>query len=160
MHGFHHNLCMTAIRSAAAILLRPSAWVTGGVGCAAALSIGYWFWLFPSATGVQPSVAMGSSPQPSLAVPGQMNRILGAVAMEAVNSETDRLQLVGVVSSPSGQGSALIAIDGQVPKPYRVGQAVGDGFVLQGLEARKAYLGTLVNGPKQRALQLPALPVP
>ena len=151
---------MPAIRSAASKLFHPVPWVTGAVWCVAALSLAYWFWLFPFAPEVLPAVAMTSPAESPLASAGPLNRVLGAVALEATPFEADRMQLVGVVSGPSGQGSALIAIDGQAPKPFRVGQALVDGWVLQGLESRKAHLGASVNGPKQRTLQLPALQTP
>lgn len=150
---------MPAFSPTARQRIRPTAWVTGAVWCAATLSLGYWVWLFPSASAI-PAAMVATSPAPDQVGSAQWSRVLGAVPLEAAPSAADRLQLVGVISGPSGQGSALIAIDGQAPKPYQVGQAVGDGLVLQGLEPRKAHLGALVNGPKQRTLQLPALQTP
>ncbi len=47
---------------------------------------------------------------------------------------------MGVIASASGQGSALIATDGQPPKAYRVGQTVQDGWTLVSLTARQARL--------------------
>jgi general secretion pathway protein C len=70
------------------------------------------------------------------------------------------IQLLGVIAGQSGQGSALLAIDGQAPKPYRVGQTVSEGLVLQRLDARRAQLGATLNGPTLRELKLPHLQNP
>jgi general secretion pathway protein C len=70
------------------------------------------------------------------------------------------IQLLGVIAGQSGQGSALLAIDGQAPKPYRVGQTVSEGLVLQRLDARRAQLGATLNGPTLRELKLPPLQNP
>lgn len=151
---------MPSLRPAVHLLFRPSAWVTGLVWGAATLSLGFWFWCFPVASEFSAPEVMIGTPEASPAQTGSLSRMLGAEVMELPESETDRLQLVGVISGLSGQGSALITLDGQAPKPYLVGQTVGDKLVLQSLEARKAHLGTRVNGPKLRTLQLPTLQTP
>jgi len=61
---------------------------------------------------------------------------------------------LGVIASASGQGSALIAVDGQQPKPFRVGQTVQDDWVLSSLTARKA---SLKSSSKEMLLELPAI---
>ena len=87
----------------------------------------------------------------------RLSRALGATAAASPDApETGRLQLVGVIAGTSGQGSALIALDGQAPKAYRVGQAVGNGLVLQRLSPKRAQLGATVDGPRLQDLQLPA----
>jgi general secretion pathway protein C len=55
--------------------------------------------------------------------------------------------LLGVIASASGQGSALIAIDGQPPRAFRMGQIVQDGWQLQSLTPKQARLskGSSVN---------------
>jgi general secretion pathway protein C len=60
---------------------------------------------------------------------------------------------MGVIASPTGQGSALIATDGQAPKAFRVGQAVQDGWTLDSLTARQARLKSV---SAQVTLELPA----
>jgi general secretion pathway protein C len=85
-----------------------------------------------------------------------MPRALGVTAAISSSASDDgRWQLLGVIADASGQGSALIAMDGQAPKAYRVGQSVGEGLVLQSLGPKRAKLGATVNGPGQRELQLP-----
>jgi general secretion pathway protein C len=77
-----------------------------------------------------------------------------------VHAEDSRLQLLGVIADSQGRGRALIAIDGQVPQTYRVGQTVRDGLVLQSLSPRAALLGAALNAPVLIQLQLPALNTP
>lgn len=74
-----------------------------------------------------------------------------AVAVAA----TSRYQLWGLVAGASGQGSALIGIDGQPPKAYRVGQALSEGVYLQRLGHRQAQLGATADGPVLFSLSLP-----
>lgn len=86
-------------------------------------------------------------------------RLLGAsplVSAPAAAPATD-LVLSGVVAARSGQGTALIAVRGQPPRPYRVGQAVGDGLILQSVQGRRALLGERLQGPATLTLELPAL---
>jgi general secretion pathway protein C len=66
-------------------------------------------------------------------------------------------QLLGVIASTSGQGSALIAVDGQPPKAYRVGQSVQEGWTLVSLTARQARLK---SNTAEILLELPVLEKP
>ncbi len=132
-------------------------WVAGLLWCAAALSAGYWFWQWPvpsTTSGTSIRLVQGGTSAPTSA---QLPRALGGgVATTSLETDAGRIQLVGVIASMSGQGSALIAMDGQPPKPYRVGQAVGEGLVLQSLSPKRAQLGATLHGPGQIELQLPA----
>lgn len=56
----------------------------------------------------------------------------------------------------SGGGAALIAVDGQPAKPFRVGAVVDEGLVLQSLDPRQARLGASVDGPATLTLDMPA----
>lgn len=51
-----------------------------------------------------------------------------------------RFALTGVVASSSQHGAALIAVDGKPAKPYAVGSRVGDEWVLQSVQPRRAVL--------------------
>jgi general secretion pathway protein C len=107
--------------------------------------------------------ALVDAPQGALGASADaLPRILGATRVkEGLPSADDKsIQLLGVIAGSSGQGSALLAIDGQAPKPFRVGQTVSDGLVLQRLDARRAQLGASLNGPTLRELQLPPLQKP
>jgi general secretion pathway protein C len=70
-------------------------------------------------------------------------------------AQSSRFELLGVVAGASGQGSALIAVDGQPPRAFRVGQTVTDGVVLQGLGPKQAQLGSATQGAALFSLSLP-----
>ena len=54
-----------------------------------------------------------------------------------------RLSLVGVLRTGEGQGVALISVDSQTPKPYKIGSKVGDSLVLSSVEDKSAYFKAL-----------------
>jgi general secretion pathway protein C len=114
--------------------------------------------------------------QAAVAVPGvaagaDLSRLLGAEPAPATATasaepvpppEASRFQLLGVVAarqSARSEGVALIAVDGKMPRAYRVGAVVDGVMVLQAVQARAVQLG-----PKGAAavvsLELPALPPP
>jgi general secretion pathway protein C len=156
LHGIHHNLRMMSFHRSFAVVTRLPYGVTAVLWCAAALSAGYWVLQFPSsplALGAPVTAAAEGSSAPSST---RLQRALGAVMVTTADApETARLQLLGVIAGTSGQGSALIALDGQAPKAYRVGQTVGEGLVLQNLSPKRAQLGASVDGPRLQVLQLP-----
>ena len=98
------------------------------------------------------------------ALTGQaMARLLGvpaagaAAARAPAASLTSRFALIGVLAGrSSGGGAALIAVDGQPAKPFRVGAVVDEGLVLQSLDPRQARLGASVDGPATLTLDMPA----
>jgi hypothetical protein len=59
-----------------------------------------------------------------------------------------------VIDAASGQGSVLIAIGGQPPKAFQLGQKVDDDWTLTALTPRQAKL----NSPAGDVM--PALPAP
>jgi general secretion pathway protein C len=67
-----------------------------------------------------------------------------------------RFQLLGVMAGESSQGAALIAVDGKVAKPFRVGSLVVDGLVVQSAQGRRVSLGAAMDGPSTLVLELPA----
>ena len=121
---------------------------------ALAAGVAYWVLHLPApTTAVLPAVSAGAPvPTPDT---GPMARALGHIqAQAAVSADSNRYQLLGVIASVSGQGSALIAIDGQPPKAWRVGQAVQEGVYLQKLAPRQAWLGQTLTGPAQWTLNM------
>lgn len=83
---------------------------------------------------------------------GDLTRLLGVDAAptataepeEEPSPEASRFQLVGVVAPRGGsvsQGVALISVDGQAAKAYRVGAAVEGDTVLHSVKQRSALLG-------------------
>lgn len=71
-----------------------------------------------------------------------------------------RFRLTGVMADrqPSGGGVALIAIDGKMPRAFRVGTPVDGELVLQSVSLRTAAIGPS-RGTPAVVLELP-LPVP
>jgi general secretion pathway protein C len=88
-------------------------------------------------------------------------RVLGAqpVASAAPNAPAaptgTQYQLQGVVAASAAGGAALIAVNGQPPRPYRVGASLEGGLVLQAVSRRSARLGASMNGPATVELTLP-----
>jgi len=99
-------------------------------------------------------------------VRGDLSPLLGGELRAETDEEEpavavdSRYQLLGVVSprgKGTGQGLALIAVDGKPAKAYRVGAAVDDDDnVLQSVTARGAAIGPK-GGVASVALELPAL---
>ena len=63
--------------------------------------------------------------------------------------------LLGVVAGASGQGSALIAVDGQAAKAFLPGQQVAPGWVLHSVERRLARLAPSLQQTPSVTLELP-----
>ncbi len=133
------------------------------LAAAAAASLGYWaLRLFPGGAS-SPAPAPGAAASlPAAADPDQVARLLGSSAAPKADAPAAhaaaRLVLTGVAAGASGRGSALIAVDGQAPKPYAVGVTVAEGLVLQSVQGRKAMLGPSPRGPSSLVLELPPLP--
>lgn len=89
--------------------------------------------------------ALGSSPTTPV-----------AAASPAAVPAAARYRLIGVVSHRDQWGAALIAIDGQPPRPFQVGSELEPGWVLQAVERRSARLGPARSGPSSLVLDLPA----
>jgi general secretion pathway protein C len=145
--------------------LWPGTWAAL-LGFLAAASAVFWVLNFPASSMVLgvpvvqiagPNTA-SSALQPSM----HMARALGVQAPlpEVSIAQSSRFQLWGVVAGASGQGSALIAIDGQPPRAFRVGQAVTEGVVLQGLGPKHAQLGASLQGASLFSLSLPGTDKP
>ena len=108
---------------------------------------------------VSASVANPSSEPQSLA------RLLGRDGADASAGATvapaiqapSRFVLTGVVADAAKGGAALIALDGQASKPYRVGASVADGLVLQSVAARRAVLAPALNAPAALMLEMKPL---
>ncbi len=116
--------------------------LTTAVWALAAASVAYWALHWPKAEPtVEVSVSAAKNRVNDLHVP--MARALGqpaSLATSTASQTSSSFKLMGVIASASGQGSALIATDGQPPKAYRVGQTVQVGWTLVSLTARQARL--------------------
>ncbi|MCU0772951.1 MAG: hypothetical protein MUC74_00210 [Ideonella sp.] len=143
---------------------RLSAFVIWGLVSASAV-----FWLLRLA------IAPVQAPPQTVAVSsasvlrGDVSRLLGAPAAAAPAAEvvadvSGRFRLIGVMApraeaAASGQGIALIAIDGKPARPFRVGSPVDGDLVLQTVSQRAALIGPAQAAATVR-LELPPLPPP
>jgi general secretion pathway protein C len=117
-------------------------WVTGLVWALAAASIVFWVLMWPTQQTAM-ALAPTAADQTTQATQAQTAKALGDAAdpkTHAVQPASSQFKLMGVIASPTGQGSALIATDGQAPKAYRAGQTVQDGWTLVSLTPRQARL--------------------
>ena len=73
----------------------------------------------------------------------------------AMGTADHQWRLIGVVAGASGQGSALLAVDGQPPKAYRPGQVVAPGWVLHSVGHRLARLAPAQQNTPTVTLELP-----
>lgn len=136
------------------------------LGAAAAASLAYWsLRLWPAGRGDPAPAAGAAADLPQAADPDQVARLLAAPGAAQPGASgppaapaASRLVLTGVAAGTSGRGTALIAVDGQPPKPFRVGASVTDALVLQSVQGRRATLGPGARGPSTVVLELPPLP--
>ncbi len=73
-----------------------------------------------------------------------------------------RYNLLGVVAVGTQDGAALIAVDGQPPRPYRVGASLdgSSGLVLQAVTRSAVRLGPSLGVPATVELTLPEASTP
>lgn len=133
----------------------------------AAASAAYWVLKWPgAAVPVRSTVA----DVPDLAIDSsKVARLLGAKsaasgdASAPASAAPSVYKLMGVIAQggPGGagkRGSALIAIEGALATPYRVGDTVADGLVLQSVRARSVVLAPSGQSEGGITLELPLLP--
>lgn len=140
-----------------------------GVWAAVAGSAVFWgtrLLASPTAVPAHASIAV-----PSALAGADLSRLLGAepapppiapAAAPVAPAEAARFQLLGVVAARQAersQGVALIAVDGKMPRAYRVGSVVDGAWVLQAVQSRAVQLGPR-GGAAAVSLELPALPPP
>ncbi len=124
----------------------------------AALCTGYWVLQWLGRAPLTPVAALVGNPlQADVKL---VARALGAVpqaapAAPAPRTLASRFRLLGVVGQPGERGSALIAVDGQPPKPVTLGSEVDAGLRLLSVQQRAVRLGTQKAGEADVELQLP-----
>lgn len=128
--------------------------------------------------GLRLLVRAPAAPAHSIAVAGtsvasaDLTRLLGAapVAAPAVAAlapdAAARFKLHGVMApkgkpdaAPSGQGVALISVDGKPPRAFAIGSRLDSGIVLQAVSLRTASIGP-ADGAAFVKLELPPPPLP
>jgi general secretion pathway protein C len=140
---------------------RAPAVLAGVLWLAAGLSAGYWALQALSQGRVTPLVASAAplqAPEPSTvarALGAMPAAPVAAAGVAPVVDAASRYRLIGVVASGTDRGAALISVDGQPPKPYRVGAALEGGLVLKSLGARQARLAPTSGAGNPIDLALP-----
>ena len=128
------------------------------LGLLLAGSVVAWWLRWPAqdgGTALPPAVGAGELPAASLP---DVTRLLGAGAVATVAAAPDaasRFRLTGIIATGAGHGVALIAVDGQPPKPYRVGSLLEAGWMLQSVEQRRVALASDAKAAPALQLELP-----
>ena len=134
--------------------------VTFVVWALALASAAYWG-LKSTADAAGPQTAVSTQamvPVDTAAVARVLGNVPEDMAAEPQVNLSSRFVLSGVVAGRGRGGAALIAIDGQPPKPFRVGSVVDGNLLLQSVGPRRAELATRRDGPVAFALELPVRP--
>ena len=127
-------------------LSRTERWLPAAVAalCWALVAGGALLWWLHAPSGqVAPAAAVADrAPAPLQSQGPAMLRALGhtAAAPEAAGDAQRRFVLLGVVAGASGQGAALLAVDGQPPQAFVQGQSVAEGWRVQSLNANGVRL--------------------
>jgi general secretion pathway protein C len=144
----------------------PASWTVRGATFAlwAAVGLSALYWLLKVAGGTPPVDARVPPPRSVAAAdPAAIARLLGsspaaALPVAAAPALATRFQLVGVAAgATSGEGAAVISLDGKPARPYRVGTVIDEGLVLQSVQGRSATIGAQRGGPPLVVLELPPL---
>jgi general secretion pathway protein C len=134
----------------------------GVLWLAAGLSAGYWVLLAWGRSPVTPvsTLAPAQLPTDPAAVARTLGAVPTAVSSGVVAAAPPRYNLLGVVAVGTRDGAALIAVDGQPPRPYRVGAPLDGGLVLQAVTRRTVRLGPTLEAPATVELSLPETTAP
>lgn len=129
----------------------------------AAVAAGAVFWALRLFVHPTPAPAHATLAVPVTVATADLSRLLGADAPPEESEEPEpvsdeRFELIGVVAPREGraaaEGLALIAVDGNPPRAYRVGARVDGEQVLQAVRPRGALLGP-PGGAVQVTLEIP-----
>jgi general secretion pathway protein C len=130
-----------------------------------AVSASYWFTQVNGVSGVSASAPTPAGEAPAVQL-GDLARVFGpgkpaAGAPTAISvagpDPSARLRLLGVVANRTHRGVALISVDGQPPRPYRVGSALDGGWTLQQVGTRSATLSASAGATGTFTLELAPL---
>jgi general secretion pathway protein C len=141
----------------------PARFAAFSLWALAALSASYWFTKVSGTSGVS-TVAPALASEPPVVQSDALARVFGPATAVAVGTlavaapdPSARLRLLGVVANRSRSGVALISVDGQPAKPYRVGSALDGGWTLQQVGTRTATLSPAASNAAAVTLELASL---
>ena len=105
-------------------------------------------------------VAQRQAPSDGPSHQAALARMLGAqpsaATVESSLGAEQRFALLGVIASTAGHGAALIAVDGEPARAWRVGAQVASGYVLATLGRREAVLQNSARPHAKIVLRLPS----
>lgn len=135
--------------------------LAGLVWLLAAAVTAYWVLQIWGRQPLAPVAAMVGNPPTADVV--AVGRALGALpdapAAEPVAPPlSSRFRLVGLVGQPADRGAALIAVDGQAPRPVAAGAVVEGELRLLSVGPNRVRLGQRAEDPAAFELVLPELP--
>ncbi|ABM31524.1 general secretion pathway protein C [Paracidovorax citrulli] len=117
------------------------------------------FWGLRLAVRPAPIAAPVAAPAPPAPDAQALARLLGAgpaAPGAPAAREPSRFALQGVLAgTASGGGAALIAIDNQPARPFRLGATVAEGLVVQSLGRKQVRLGPPRGGEATVTLEVP-----
>jgi general secretion pathway protein C len=131
------------------------------LAAAAAASLAFWSLKWPTAARTDRITT------PELAPPtidsAKLAQLLGSGASgpgapTPIANAAARYKLIGLIAQGSQRGSALIAVDGEPAKPFRVGELVTDGMLLQSVKVRSVTLAPEMTANQGVTLEMPAVP--
>jgi general secretion pathway protein C len=135
--------------------------VTFFLAATAAASLAFWSLKWP----VSARTDRVATPElaPATIDSAKLAQLLGLSAsgpgtLAPLANAASRYKLIGVIAQGSQRGSALIAIDGEPAKPFRVGALVTDGMLLQSVHGRSVTLAPEMTGNQGVTLEMPPLP--
>jgi general secretion pathway protein C len=142
------------------MLARLTAFVVWALVAATAV-----FWGLRMFVRPQPAPAYAVAVGDSVAMRGDLSRLLGATAVASAEKAApapelaSRFKLLGVMAGKQrdGAGFALIAVDAKPARAYPVGARVDGEMVLQAVSLRTASIGPSQGSPAV-TLEVPALP--
>jgi len=135
--------------------------LAGLLWLAAGLSAGYWGLQAWGRSPITPVPASASAPPvvDTVLLASALGALSAAAPMaEAAPAAASRYALQGVVAVGTARGAALIAVDGQPARPFRVGAEVTVGLVLQAVTAQQVRLGAAIGEPTALTLEMPSKP--
>jgi hypothetical protein len=132
-----------------------------GVGASALGWLMPW-WGAPAQPAAAPAVAVPAQlPVPPADWSALWSRPAASSSPSVPPMEAAGIRLVGVAGPvrPSGQGVALLSVDGQTPRAYQPGDRIDEQRVVLEVTAHTVKIGE-AGGPASLTLQAPRLPPP
>jgi general secretion pathway protein C len=135
--------------------------VTFFLAAAAAASIAFWSLKWPMAARTDRVATLELAP--ATIDSAKLAQLLGfsasgTGASAPMANTAARYKLIGLIAQGGQHGSALIAVDGEPAKPFRVGELLTDGMILQAVKVHSVTLAADMSGNQGLTLELPPLP--